>query len=78
MRRFSFVDVPEFRVFKKLHSPAKVQDFLNSLPVNFELMEETCRSPLHTLRHGTAHCFEGAVLAAAIFFSVWLFSSSHT
>ncbi len=67
MRQFAFADTPEFKIFKKLDSPAKVQDFLNSLPINFEHGGETCRSPLHTLRNGTAHCFEGAVLAAAIF-----------
>lgn len=67
MRRFPFPDTPEFKTFRKLDSPAKVQDFLNSLPINFELGDETCRSPLETLRSGTAHCFEGATLAAAIF-----------
>jgi hypothetical protein len=67
MRRFPFSDVPEFRVFKKLDSPAKVQDFLNLLPINFEPGGETCRSPREALRVGTAHCFEGAALAAGIF-----------
>lgn len=67
MRLFPFPDLPEFTVFKKLHSPVKVQDFVNSLPINFEPKGDTCRAPLCTLRHGRAHCFEGAVLAAAIF-----------
>ncbi|MBI4087076.1 hypothetical protein HY416_03820 [Candidatus Kaiserbacteria bacterium] len=67
MRKFSFPDLAEFQIFKTLTTPAKTQDFLNSFPINFEPEGETCRSPLQTLRHGTAHCFEGAVLAAAIF-----------
>lgn len=67
MRRFPFLDVPEFKIFKKLKSPPRVQDFLNSLSINFEPDGDTCRSPQSTLQHGTAHCFEGAVLAAAIF-----------
>ena len=67
MQKFPFKDVPEFKVFKKLTTPAKVQDFLNSLPINFEKNGETCRSPIEVVRANTAHCLEGAVLAAAIF-----------
>ncbi len=57
----------EFSVFKKLDSPRKVQCFIDSLPINFEKKSETCRSPLMVLRSGEAHCAEGAMLAAAIF-----------
>ena len=57
----------EFVSFRKLNTPAKVQDFLNSLPINFEPDGETCSSPRSVLARGTVHCFEGAVLAAAIF-----------
>lgn len=67
MRPFPAPLLPEFAVFKKLNSPAKVQDFIDNLPINFEPKRETCRSPLMTLRAGTAHCAEGAMLAAAIF-----------
>lgn len=56
----------EIALFKKLKSPAKVQDFLNSLPANMEGDGETCRSPLATLRAGEAHCMEGALLGAYI------------
>ena len=69
MRHFPFLNIPEFKIFKKLDSPAKAQDFLNSLPINFEPEGETCFSPLRSLEAGTAHCFEGAALAAAIFWS---------
>ena len=64
MRRFPELDIKEFKVFAKLDSPHKVQDFLDKLPINFE---DVCRSPLMTLRQGTAHCMEGAMLAAAAF-----------
>jgi len=53
-------------LLKKLNTPAKVQDFLNSLEFNFEKRGETLKSPLRTLREGNAHCFEGALLGAYI------------
>jgi len=56
----------EKTVFKKLNTPAKVQDFLNTLPFNFEPKGETLQSPLRVMRSRTAHCFEGALLGAYI------------
>lgn len=53
-------------LLKKLNTPAKVQDFLNSLRFNFEKNGETLKSPLRVLRTGSAHCFEGAMLGAYI------------
>jgi hypothetical protein len=53
-------------LLKKLNTPAKVQDFLNGFPFNFEKKEETLKSPLFTLRAKNAHCFEGALLGAYI------------
>jgi hypothetical protein len=53
-------------LLKKLNTPAKVQDFLNSLNFNFEKGGETLKSPLFVLRKGNAHCFEGALLGAYI------------
>ncbi|KKW36063.1 MAG: hypothetical protein UY81_C0034G0008 [Candidatus Giovannonibacteria bacterium GW2011_GWA2_53_7] len=55
----------ERSVFKKLSSPQKIQDYLDTLPVNFEMTGETYQSPRRVLETGTAHCFEGAVFAAA-------------
>jgi hypothetical protein len=55
----------EHRVFKKLDSPAKIQNFLDTLAINFEQDGETYMSPRRVLRERTAHCFEGALLAAA-------------
>lgn len=57
----------DFAVFKKLSSPAKIQDFLEGIPINFEPEGETCLSPLMVLKNNTAHCMEGAMLAAACF-----------
>ncbi|MFH0806522.1 MAG: hypothetical protein V1885_02250 [Candidatus Brennerbacteria bacterium] len=67
MKRFPKDHPEEFSVFKKLNTPIKVQDFLETLPINFERGGDTCRSPLMTLRAGKAHCMEGALFAAAAF-----------
>jgi hypothetical protein len=46
-----------------LTTPAKVQAFLDSIPYS---SEERYRSPLTVLRDRVAHCFDGALFAAAI------------
>ena len=56
----------EKSLLKKLNTPAKVQDFLNTLKFNFEKGGPTCMSPLVTLRARRAHCLEGAMLGAYI------------
>ena len=53
-------------LIKKLNTPAKVQDFLNTLSFNFEENGETLKSPILTLRARRAHCMEGALLGAYI------------
>lgn len=55
----------ERRIFARLNDPRKIQDYLDALPVNFEMSGETNLSPRRMLRAGTAHCFEGALFAAA-------------
>ena len=55
----------ELRILRKLNTPAKIQDYLNKLKINFEEHGETCMSPRMVLRTGKAHCMEGAMLAAA-------------
>jgi hypothetical protein len=55
----------EKRMFDKLSSPAKIQDFLNALRINFEKRGPTLYSPRLVLKKRIAHCFEGALLAAA-------------
>lgn len=57
----------EIELIKKLNTPAKVQDFLNSLKFNFEEDgRQTLKSPVNVLRNGNAHCAEGALLGAYI------------
>lgn len=55
----------ELAFLKKLSSPAKIQDFLNSIPFNFEEKGETIMSPRRTIKARKAHCLEGALVAAA-------------
>lgn len=54
----------ELKILKRLSSPAKIQDFLDSLPMNFSDVDP-CLSPRQVLKQRTAHCMEGALLAAA-------------
>ena len=54
----------ERSVFRALSTPQKIQDFLDTIPINFERGGETNRSPRRVLRDHTAHCFEGALFAA--------------
>ncbi len=56
----------ERRVFAKLSSPQKIQDYLDSFPINFgSAGEATIKSPLKTLTARKMHCMEGALVAAA-------------
>ncbi len=64
LKRPKVFDRPEFGVFKRLNTPAKIQDFVDGIPMNFST---TCRSPLTVLRKHRAYCIEGAFLAASIF-----------
>lgn len=54
----------EWRVLARLTTPAKIQDFVNRLPMNFERGGETCKSPRMVLKDRAAHCFEAALLSA--------------
>ena len=54
----------ELRVFKALRTPRAIQDFLDTIPMNFEEDIETYLSPRMVLRQWKAHCMEGAMLAA--------------
>ncbi len=54
-------------LFRKMNTPAKVQDFLNSIPINFEKDgKDTIKSPLRVVKENNAHCIEGAILGAYI------------
>ena len=54
----------EILVLKKLDSPSKIQDFLETLEPNFEFFGDRCMSPRQVLREKKAHCVEGAMIAA--------------
>lgn len=61
----SILSSAETKVFRKLGSPRRVQDFLDTLAINMELDAKTYMSPRRVLSTGQAHCVEGAMLAAA-------------
>jgi hypothetical protein len=50
---------------RRLNTPVKIQDFLETLPYSFDHGRDMLRSPRRVLRERTAHCIEGALLAAA-------------
>jgi hypothetical protein len=55
----------ELALYRRLNSPEKIQKYLDDLPYNKERDGETCRGPRRVIRESTAHCFEGALFAAA-------------
>lgn len=65
--RISALLVPhEKAIFENLGTPDAIQDYLDSLSSNFETKGETYYSPRRVMREKTAHCFEGALFAAAV------------
>jgi len=54
-------------VLRRLSTPEKVQRYLDDLTYNVEPDGDTVRSPRRVMRDRTAHCAEGAFLAAAAF-----------
>ncbi len=65
---FEKLNTEEIAIFKKLDTPKKIQDFLNTLPINHEPNGDTCKSPRMVLQEKNAHCIEGALLAAVILY----------
>jgi hypothetical protein len=53
----------EKNVLEKLNSPQKIQSFLDSIPYS---SESIYRCPLKVIRDRVAHCFDGALFAAAM------------
>lgn len=60
---FSGFTKEQLSLFRKLNTPQKIQDFLETLEVNFG---DTNMSPKKVLEKNKAHCLEGAMLAAAV------------
>ncbi len=52
----------EISIFRRLNTPKKIQDFLETFPVDFEVR---CRSPRHVLKDKKAACLEGAIFSAS-------------
>jgi len=59
----------ELATLKRLNTPAKIQDFLDRLPINYEKGGDTCYSPRMVFSQKRAHCIEGALLAAV---ALWI------
>jgi len=57
----------ETSLLRRLSTPEKVQRYLDDLTYNVEPEGDTVRSPRRVMRDRTAHCAEGAFLAAAAF-----------
>lgn len=55
----------EQRALRRLHTPVRIQDFLETLPYSFDDGNDMLRSPRRVLLERSAHCIEGALLAAA-------------
>ncbi len=59
----------ELKILKRLSTPIKIQNFLDTLAINWEKGGETNMSPRRVLRERKAHCLEAGLLAAA---ALWL------
>ncbi|MFA5062164.1 MAG: hypothetical protein WC526_03385 [Patescibacteria group bacterium] len=59
----------ELKIFKKLNTPIKIQNFLDTFPINWEKKGETYMSPRRALKARKIHCLEGALLAAT---ALWI------
>lgn len=57
----------ELSLLRGLRTPERVQEYLDGLTYNLEPDGDTVRSPRRVIRDATAHCAEGAFLAAAAF-----------
>ena len=57
----------ETALLKRLSTPEKVLAYLDRIDYNLEPDGDTVRSPRRVMRDRTAHCAEGAFLAAAAF-----------
>lgn len=56
----------EWALIQRYRTPQQVQAFLRALPYNREVRGATLRTFRQVVRHGQAHCLEGALVAATI------------
>ncbi len=57
----------EYATLKRLNTTEKIQRFVYELKQNFEPDGDSCRTVRTVLREGSAHCIEGAMVAACAF-----------
>ena len=53
----------EIEFLKRFRDPYSVQEYLDSIDYN---PDNECRSPRWVIKRRKAHCFEGALFAAAV------------
>ena len=59
----------ERALLRRQSSPARLQDFVNAIPINYEPDGDTCYTVREVLRLRRAHCIEAALVAAC---ALWL------
>ena len=59
----------EYALLARLQSPITIQDYLDTLPMNWEKGGDTHMSPRRVMQEKKAHCIEGALLAAT---ALWI------
>jgi hypothetical protein len=59
----------DYELLARLSTPIKIQDFLDTFPMNWEENGDTHRSPRCVLQEKKAHCIEGALLAVV---ALWI------
>ncbi len=64
MSKFGYTKEEE-KLFRRLNTPKKIQDYLNAVHFNFDERGGTCMSPRRVIKGHSADCVEGAVFAAA-------------
>lgn len=64
MKNLFSLPAKEFEILKKINTPVRVQNFLDTLKINFEPNGDTFFSPMTVLQKKACHCIEGAILAA--------------
>ncbi len=57
------------KLLARLHTPEKIQDYIDGMPSNHELGGDTCLSVAGALHLAASHCIEGALIAAC---ALWM------
>ncbi len=64
MNKYGY-SISEVILFRRLNSPQKIQDYINSIPFNFS-EKKNYLSPRFVIKNKKADCLEGAMFAAAV------------